>query len=167
MLLRDGIRFGKGLQLVNILRDIPADLGNGRCYLPRQSLAAAGLTPEDLRSAANEPRFRALYQTWLDRAGDHLRAGWNYTNALPRRPMAAAPGLRLAGVDRREDLAQIARRKCAGRTRRIKITRREVRAIIARSVVLLAWPAAWKAQFSRETGLEQMKLIPAPLSVTN
>ena len=26
MLLRDGIRFGKGLQLVNILRDIPADL---------------------------------------------------------------------------------------------------------------------------------------------
>lgn len=41
MLLRDGIRFGKGLQLVNILRDIPADLNNGRCYLPRQSLAAA------------------------------------------------------------------------------------------------------------------------------
>ena len=99
MLLRDGIRFGKGLQLVNILRDLPADLRKGRCYIPRQSLAAAGLAPEDLRSAANEPRFRALYQACLDRAGDHLLAGWNYTNALPRRPMAPAPGLRLAGLD--------------------------------------------------------------------
>ena len=29
-LLVDGIRFGKGLQLVNILRDLPADLKNGR-----------------------------------------------------------------------------------------------------------------------------------------
>jgi len=32
----DGIRFGKGLQLVNILRDLPADLKAGRCYLPLQ-----------------------------------------------------------------------------------------------------------------------------------
>src|SRR6185369_7868636 len=32
--IADGIRFGKGLQLVNILRDLPADLQKGRCYLP-------------------------------------------------------------------------------------------------------------------------------------
>ncbi len=31
---RLGINFGKGLQLVNILRDLPADLRAGRCYLP-------------------------------------------------------------------------------------------------------------------------------------
>jgi farnesyl-diphosphate farnesyltransferase len=36
--ITDGIRFGKGLQLVNILRDLPADLKNGRCYLPTQRL---------------------------------------------------------------------------------------------------------------------------------
>src|SRR5882724_9938255 len=36
--LSDGVRFGKGLQLVNILRDLPADLKNGRCYLPEESL---------------------------------------------------------------------------------------------------------------------------------
>lgn len=29
-----GERFGRGLQLVNILRDLPADLDEGRCYLP-------------------------------------------------------------------------------------------------------------------------------------
>ena len=30
-LIERGIRFGKGLQLVNILRDLPADLQKGRC----------------------------------------------------------------------------------------------------------------------------------------
>src|SRR5204862_8216496 len=29
-----GVRFGKGLQFVNVLRDIPKDLRIGRCYLP-------------------------------------------------------------------------------------------------------------------------------------
>lgn len=29
-----GVKYGKGLQLVNILRDMPEDLENGRCYIP-------------------------------------------------------------------------------------------------------------------------------------
>src|ERR1035437_2231373 len=52
-LLVDGIRFGKGLQLVNILRDLPADLKKGRCYLPAARLAEARLFPEVLLSPAN------------------------------------------------------------------------------------------------------------------
>ena len=152
MLLRDGIRFGKGLQLVNILRDIPADLGKGRCYIPRQPLAAAGLTPEDLRCAANEPRFRALFQTWLDRAGGHLLAGWNYTNALPvgqwRLRLACAWPI-LIGA---RTLRKLRRENVLDETRRIKISRSEVRAIILRSMLLLAWPAGWAAQFRREMG---------------
>ena len=51
-LITDGIRFGKGLQLVNILRDLPADLKNGRCYLPLQRLDEAKLLPEVLLSPA-------------------------------------------------------------------------------------------------------------------
>ncbi len=155
MLLRDGVRFGKGLQLVNILRDLPADLSKGRCYIPRQSLAAAGLTPEDLRSAANEPRFRALYQSWLDRAGDHLQAGWNYTNALPggqwRLRLACAWPI-LIGA---RTLRKLRGANILDSTRRIKITRPEVRALMARSVVLSVWPAGWKAQFRREMGAGQ------------
>ena len=30
-----GARFGQGLQLINVLRDLPRDLRIGRCYLPR------------------------------------------------------------------------------------------------------------------------------------
>ena len=75
-LLEDGIRFGKGLQLVNILRDIPQDLRNGRCYVPRESLAAAGLTPENLLLPENESRFRPVYDKLLAAAGEHQhRAG--------------------------------------------------------------------------------------------
>jgi farnesyl-diphosphate farnesyltransferase len=33
-LIECGVAYGKGLQLVNILRDMPADLSAGRCYLP-------------------------------------------------------------------------------------------------------------------------------------
>ena len=40
-----GVRFGQGLQLVNILRDLPDDLRAGRCYLPEDELRAAGVAP--------------------------------------------------------------------------------------------------------------------------
>ena len=83
-LLANGVRFGKGLQLVNILRDVAADLRQGRCYLPAERLAELGLKPADLLQPANEPRLRPLYHGYLDRAEAHLLAGWAYTNALPR-----------------------------------------------------------------------------------
>ena len=84
-LFGDSIRFGKGLQLINILRDLPADLHKGRCYLPSLELEQAGLMPSILLSPVNEPRFRPIYHRYLDLAELHLQAGWNYTNGLPRR----------------------------------------------------------------------------------
>src|SRR5205814_5398409 len=39
-----GVRFGKALQMTNVLRDVPADLAHGRCYLPARELATLGLT---------------------------------------------------------------------------------------------------------------------------
>ena len=43
-----GVRFGKALQLTNVLRDVPKDLRIGRCYLPLDELTAAGVKPEDV-----------------------------------------------------------------------------------------------------------------------
>ena len=54
-LLENGVRYGKGLQLINILRDLPRDLRAGRCYLPITRLRSVGLRPEDvLESAYNQ-----------------------------------------------------------------------------------------------------------------
>src|SRR6267142_1775856 len=47
-----GVRFGKALQMTNVLRDIPRDLAHGRCYLPAAELAACGLAPADLLDPA-------------------------------------------------------------------------------------------------------------------
>ncbi|MDG1525893.1 MAG: squalene/phytoene synthase family protein, partial [Candidatus Thalassarchaeaceae archaeon] len=43
-----GIRFGKALQLINILRDIPEDLRFGRCYIPMESMEKYNLETSDL-----------------------------------------------------------------------------------------------------------------------
>jgi farnesyl-diphosphate farnesyltransferase len=69
---------------VNILRDLPRDLRQGRCYVPRARLEQNALTPQDLLDPAASARFRSLYQTYLDRADEHLEAGWAYVRALPR-----------------------------------------------------------------------------------
>ncbi|MGH7971175.1 MAG: phytoene/squalene synthase family protein, partial [Limisphaerales bacterium] len=83
--LARGIRFGKGLQLINILRDLAADLRQGRCYLPVERLKSCGLLASDLLDASNEARLRPCYDQYLKLAGDHLAAGWAYTNLIPRK----------------------------------------------------------------------------------
>jgi farnesyl-diphosphate farnesyltransferase len=143
-LLANGVRFGKGLQLVNILRDVAGDLRSGRCYLPAERLAGAGLKPEDLLQPANEPRLRPLYHEYLDRAEAHLLAGWAYTNALPRccaRVRLACAWPILIG---RETLNRLRAGNALDPERRIKVSRREVRRLILRSVLLYPWPGAWE-----------------------
>ena len=143
-LLANGVRFGKGLQLVNILRDVAADLRNGRCYLPADRLASASLKPEDLLQPANEPRLRPLYQAYLDRAEAHLLAGWAYTNALPRRCVRVRLACAWPILIGRETLNRLRGGNALDPERRIKVSRREVRQLILRSVLLYPWPGAWK-----------------------
>ncbi len=80
-----GVRFGKALQLTNVLRDIPRDLRNGRCYLPADELIATGLTPEDLLDPAHEARARAVLVPWMQTALAHFQAAEDYLTAIPRR----------------------------------------------------------------------------------
>jgi farnesyl-diphosphate farnesyltransferase len=80
-----GIRFGKGLQLTNVLKDLPRDLRRGRCYIPRAMLQGQGLTPEALLDPASGPAFRPLLRELVQIARGHLDQGWLYTMAIPRR----------------------------------------------------------------------------------
>ncbi|MGA2788779.1 MAG: phytoene/squalene synthase family protein [Verrucomicrobiota bacterium] len=146
-LLADGVRFGKGLQLVNILRDLPADLKKGRCYLPAEKLEPAGLRPDVLLSPANETKFRPLFHEYLDRAESHLAAGWAYTNTLPLgqfRVRQACAWPILIGMKTIEKLR-------AGNVldlqRGVKISRAEVRRILVRSTVAYPLPKAWRKLF--------------------
>jgi farnesyl-diphosphate farnesyltransferase len=145
-LISDAVRFGKGLQLVNILRDLPEDLRQGRCYIPEQSLSRFGLTPADLLNHDAMQRFRPLYNDYLELAEEHLRAGWRYTTALPFRcvriRLACAWPI-LIGI---ETLNRLSRVNILGDPR-VKITRREIRRILVKSVLLYPRRRAWNHLF--------------------
>jgi len=143
----NAVRFGKGLQLVNILRDLPRDLRLGRCYLPADELQALSLSPRALLDATNESRLRPLYNRWAGVARDHLQAGWQYTNAIPgkqfRLRLACAWPI-LFGV---QTLQRLRVGRVLDPAQRIRISRVDVRSIMVRSVVFYPFRHAWKRQF--------------------
>jgi len=147
--LADGVRFGKGLQLVNILRDLPADLAKGRCYLPLEELEPLGLKPETLLETANEPKFLALYGRHLANAEANLRAGWRYTLALPytqfRIRLACAWPI-LIGM---KTVERLRRASSADLQQRVRVSRREVRAIMLSSTLASPLPPVWRKLLRR------------------
>ena len=92
--VRVGIRFGKGLQLTNILKDLPKDLRRGRCYIPLELLAQAGLEPCDLLDKRTIAAFNPILQTLVKITLAHLDQGWLYATSIPRRDIR----LRLACI---------------------------------------------------------------------
>jgi farnesyl-diphosphate farnesyltransferase len=126
---RRGVRFGKGLQLVNILRDIPRDLRIGRCYLPVSD-------PKLLLDPNNFTVIEPVYKHWLDTALAHLDAGWEYTLAIP----PSLTRLRLACIwPIWIGLKTIARLRVAnplGPTRRVKVSRGEVYWLMVESFLI-------------------------------
>jgi farnesyl-diphosphate farnesyltransferase len=72
-----GISYGKGLQLVNILRDLPADLQQGRCYLP-------------LADAHDTQLLLDEHHRWLERALERVNDGFQYATKLHSRKLRAA-----------------------------------------------------------------------------
>lgn len=80
-----GVRFGKALQLTNVLRDMPRDLQIGRCYLPREALSQAGVTPEGLRDPSAGILARPALTKGIELALGHYRAAEAYLLAIPRR----------------------------------------------------------------------------------
>lgn len=127
-----GIRFGKGLQMVNILRDLPQDLKNGRCYIPHNLLKQVDLLPEDLLDPSSAKAFRPLYRQLILEARDHLDQGWRYTMAIPRlqiRLRLACMWPLLIGIRTLQVLSSSQQMLWADQP--IKITRRDVYAIVA------------------------------------
>ncbi|MDB6019082.1 MAG: Farnesyl-diphosphate farnesyltransferase [Pedosphaera sp.] len=146
-LMENGVRFGKGLQLVNILRDLPVDLRNGRCYLPAGPLGEAGLNPTDLLEPKNEPRFRALYAGYLAQAEAHLTAGWAYTNALPKRCVRVRLACAWPILIGMKTLGKLRSGNVLDPERRIKVSRPEVKNLMLRSILSYPWPGAWRRLF--------------------
>jgi len=89
-----GIRLGKALQYVNVLRDAPRDLQQGRSYIPVELLTPVGLRPIDLRDPVRRQTARPIFDALLERAVAHVDAAMPYVLAIPR----SEPRLRLAAL---------------------------------------------------------------------
>jgi presqualene diphosphate synthase len=86
---------GRALQLTNILRDIDEDASVGRLYLPREALAAAGVTTDEPLAAAADPKVAQACLEVAVRARAHFEKAWSIMGEAPR-PAVKAPRLMAA-----------------------------------------------------------------------
>lgn len=140
-----GTDYGKGLQLVNILRDAGADLRLGRCYLPADELGSLGMAPEEL--LAQPHRAEALLRVWRERAEQGMAAGLEYACAIqPWRVRLATALPALIGA-RTLALLRIAGPRSF--SEKVKVSRTEIRQIIIQSARTLASRRSLRASFAR------------------
>jgi phytoene synthase len=128
------INLGVALQLTNILRDVPEDLGRGRVYLPQADLRANECSEEDIRRevaqaghGVRSPRVKAVLRQQADRARDYFRrAAADLPPADVRRLVAAE----IMGAIYRRLLGRIERADYDVFSRVVRIPRPQ-RAVIA------------------------------------
>jgi len=133
-MLELGRKYGRGLQLVNILRDAGSDLRAGRCYFPEEELRVANLSPDDLLNAPAE--FLPIYQRWIAEARAGLDAGLEYSIAInPPRVRVATVLPSMIGV---RTLSLIEESGLEALRTRVKVPRSEVRGMIASTTITLA-----------------------------
>jgi farnesyl-diphosphate farnesyltransferase len=126
-LLSLATKFGKGLQLVNIVRDFPSDLQTGRSYLPLP----------DPEKANNDPALtKPEWDRWRLRARQYLQSGWEYFCAIrpPRVRFACALPV-LIGFQTLELLD-----RAPGIRPGVKISRAEVRWLILVAALVAILP---------------------------
>jgi len=105
-----GRAYGRSLQLINILRDVPEDLKNGRCYLPN-------VTGREELMAARGP--------WIAEAMAGLDSAENYASALNGKRMRFATIL--PALIGRETLLILQDSSWEEWEKKVKVTRPEVR----------------------------------------
>ncbi|MCH8351891.1 MAG: squalene/phytoene synthase family protein [Chloroflexi bacterium] len=133
-----GVRFGKALQLTNVLRDVPKDLRLGRCYLPEDQLTSLGLVPRDLLDPQAGSKARPVLVDGIRRALDHFAAAEEYVLAIPRRSVRLRLAVLWPVLIGLATLAKLARNQdWLDPDRPARVSRRWVYRTMA-----LSWPAA-------------------------
>ncbi|MEC7255893.1 MAG: phytoene/squalene synthase family protein [Candidatus Thermoplasmatota archaeon] len=139
-----GIRFGKALQMINILRDIPEDLRFGRCYIPADELSKHNLTPEDLMNPDNIKKFRPLYDEYLDLTNDHLEAAVEYIKMIPESQFRLKASCMLPVLIGQRTVTLLREGNILDSSDRIKVTRDEIKSYARKLLRALIIPGGVK-----------------------
>ena len=119
VLEQQGILYGKGLQLVNILRDLPVDLANGRCYLP-------------VADSGNHEDLLQCHSQWVETAKGYVAAGEIYADSLRLRRLRAAS--RLPALIARQTLSRLEGIEWPALSARVKVPRYQVYGMVLKSL---------------------------------
>ena len=136
-LMSSGVRFGKALQLINILRDIPEDLEIGRCYIPTDDLEKIGLSPNDLLLPDSIDAFRPLLDQYIARTEEHLDEAVRYIGLLPHNQYRLRGACMIPVIIGQRTLALLKTQNVLDRNNRVKVSRKEIKGIIRKVIVSL------------------------------
>jgi farnesyl-diphosphate farnesyltransferase len=126
-----GRAFGQGLQLVNILRDFPEDMSQGRCYLPMVELRAAGVgSLDELR--VDLRRAGSVFEAWRLKALGYHEEGQRYIEAI--RPWRIRYACLLPWALGVRTLGLIAKSSPLEQRKRVKVSRKAVAKIMRQAV---------------------------------
>jgi farnesyl-diphosphate farnesyltransferase len=139
-----GVRFGKALQMINILRDIPEDLRFGRCYIPSEALARYDLLPKDLLDDGNIEKFRPLYDEYLDLANGHFDAAVEYIRMLPEGQFRLKASCMLPVLIGQRTVTLLRTGNILNSDERIKVTRDEIKVYARKLLRALLIPGGVK-----------------------
>ena len=117
-----GQAYGRSLQLINILRDVPEDLTNGRCYLP---------------GAKTNEELLAERQRWVDEARAGLDQADRYARALRGKRLRFATVL--PAMIGRKTLDRLEGTSWDEWEARVKVSRREVYQLMAQAARFALW----------------------------
>jgi farnesyl-diphosphate farnesyltransferase len=138
-----GVEYGKGLQLINILRDAGPDLRQGRCYLPAEELRSIGVAPEEI--LRNPERVEPILRRWGEKAARGVEAGIDYACAIRNRRIRFATAL--PALIGKRTLALLGEAGAHAIIQRVKVSRAEVRRMIMSSA--LASPRSLRRAFEK------------------
>ncbi|WP_395740826.1 phytoene/squalene synthase family protein [Prosthecobacter sp.] len=125
-----GARLGKGLQLINILRDIGEDTRDGRCYLPCQ--------PEDIQTE---------WSLWLQTCTEHLECGLKYVQHVTHGKLRYATALPLLlGI---QTVAKMRATPWEKIQQGVKISRLDVASILAQAAIACRSSAAMEKLYRK------------------
>jgi farnesyl-diphosphate farnesyltransferase len=117
-------RFGKGLQLINILRDLGEDLRDGRCYLP-------GFTAEEVQR--DNRLLQPAWQHQLSLCRAHLDSGLSYIKNVTDSKLRYATALPLLiGV---KTLARMEKTSWETMLQGVKVSRLDIAVILAEAAI--------------------------------
>tara|TARA_B100001741_G_scaffold91316_1_gene74864 strand:- start:1178 stop:2191 length:1014 start_codon:yes stop_codon:yes gene_type:complete len=139
-LFENAVLFGKALQLVNILRDLPEDLRAGRCYIPASLLSEQNLKPNDLLNHQNIDRFQPIYNSYLKKTLDYFNAAAAYINMLPFSQFRMRGACTLPVILGLKTVTLLQQTNILKNENRIKVSRSEVKLMMRQTILALSSP---------------------------